>query len=189
MRGGNLMKISKNYVRINRNGYIGGEVENMDMRKIGSKLTSLRKENNLTLEEVSEKISLSSMAISRYENGQRQPKLAILEQLSQIYMVPLSEIIAAGETKNMSEIYQLDLQKEVATELVNIYQGELGRKIIKDKIDIDDRTNSLVDMVYYLEDMKKKISKATSIDEIKEVTGFIKHSKALLLSKIERGVA
>jgi XRE family transcriptional regulator, fatty acid utilization regulator len=52
---------------------------------IGSKLESVRKRLNLTLNEVSEKTKLAASALSEFENGKRSPKVAQLKQLADVY--------------------------------------------------------------------------------------------------------
>ena len=62
-----------------------------NIKEIVSKnLVNLRKQNNLTQVELSEKINYSDKAISRWEKGEVLPGLDILELLSYVYNVPIS---------------------------------------------------------------------------------------------------
>lgn len=56
-------------------------------------LTSLRKEKNLTQQEVSEIFSLTPQAISKWEAGQSIPDVETLEKLSSFYHVSIEEIL------------------------------------------------------------------------------------------------
>ena len=78
----------------------------IDQEKIGSFLRDLRKEKELTQEELAEKFGISSKSVSRWENGKTLPDLVILVELADYYEVDIKEIID-GERK--SEI----MEKEV----------------------------------------------------------------------------
>ncbi|MDR1082747.1 MAG: helix-turn-helix domain-containing protein, partial [Coriobacteriales bacterium] len=46
------------------------------MRFFGTKLRLLREEQSLTLQDVATGLGVTPMAVSRYENGQREPRLS-----------------------------------------------------------------------------------------------------------------
>ncbi len=69
-----------------------------DIRDIVSKnLIKLRKQNNLTQVDLSNKINYSDNAISRWEKGEVLPSLETLQTLSLIYNVPLTYFIEEHE--------------------------------------------------------------------------------------------
>ena len=76
----------------------------MDQAKIGSFLKALRKEKNLTQEQLAEKFNVASRTVSRWENGNNMPDLSILVELADFYDVDIRELID-GERKseNMTE--------------------------------------------------------------------------------------
>lgn len=76
----------------------------MNQAKIGSFLKELRKENNLTQEQLAEKYNVASRTVSRWENGNNMPDLLILVELADFYDVDIRELID-GERKseNMTE--------------------------------------------------------------------------------------
>ena len=76
----------------------------IDQNKIGGFLRELRKENNLTQEQLAEKFGVSSQRVSRWENGTTLPDLDILVELADYYNVEIQEIID-GERE--SEILQI----------------------------------------------------------------------------------
>ena len=80
-----------------------GENEMIDQIKIGRFLRDLRKEKELTQEQLAEKFGVSSRSVSRWENGNTMPELGILVELADYYEVDIKEIID-GERK--SEIVQ-----------------------------------------------------------------------------------
>ena len=71
----------------------------MDIMKIGKYLQKLRKEKNLTQEQLAEKMNVSRRTVSRWETGSNMPDLDILLELSDFYEVDLREILR-GERKS-----------------------------------------------------------------------------------------
>ena len=73
----------------------------IDRIKIGSFLKELRKEKELTQEQLAERFGVSSRSVSRWENGNTMPELGILVELAEYYEVDIKEIID-GERKSES---------------------------------------------------------------------------------------
>ena len=73
----------------------------IDRMKIGGFLRELRKEKELTQEQLAEKFGVSSRSVSRWENGNTMPELGILVELAEFYEVDIKEIID-GERKSES---------------------------------------------------------------------------------------
>lgn len=71
----------------------------MDQKKIGSFLKQLRNEKNITQEQLSEILYVSSRTISRWETGSNMPDLSILIQIADYYDVEVNEILD-GERKS-----------------------------------------------------------------------------------------
>ena len=61
----------------------------MDQKKIGVFLKELRKEKELTQEQLAEIVQVSNRTVSRWENGNNMPDLDILIELSDFYEVHL----------------------------------------------------------------------------------------------------
>ncbi len=76
----------------------------MDQKKTGLFLRELRKEKELTQEQLAEQFNVSSRTVSRWETGSNMPDLSVLVELSDFYQVDIKEIID-GERKseNMNE--------------------------------------------------------------------------------------
>ena len=76
----------------------------MDQVKIGTFLRELRKEKNLTQEQIAEQFGVAARTVSRWENGNNMPDLSILVELADYYDVDIRELID-GERKseNMTE--------------------------------------------------------------------------------------
>ncbi len=71
----------------------------MDQKKIGGFLKELRKEKEMTQEQLAEKFNVSSRTVSRWENGNNMPDFDILIEISDYYEVDLREILN-GERKS-----------------------------------------------------------------------------------------
>ena len=70
----------------------------MDLVKIGAFLKELRKEKNITQEELADKMGVSRRTVSRWETGSNMPDMDILIDISDFYDVDLREILD-GERK------------------------------------------------------------------------------------------
>ena len=71
----------------------------MDQIEIGAFLKELRKEKELTQEQLAEKLSVSGRTVSRWETGSNMPDIGMLVMLADFYEVSIPEIIA-GERKS-----------------------------------------------------------------------------------------
>ena len=72
----------------------------MDLVKIGAFLKELRKEKNITQEELADKMGVSRRTVSRWETGSNMPDMDILIDISDFYEVDLREILD-GERKEI----------------------------------------------------------------------------------------
>lgn len=68
----------------------------MDMNTIASYLQTLRKEKGLTQSELSERLGVSSQAVSNWERAESLPDTALLPELAMIYGVSVDEILGGG---------------------------------------------------------------------------------------------
>lgn len=71
----------------------------MDQQKIGAFLKSLRKEKELTQEQLAEQFNVSGRTVSRWETGVNMPDLSLLIELAEFYSLDIKEIID-GERKS-----------------------------------------------------------------------------------------
>lgn len=90
----------------------------MDMKKIGVFLAELRKDRNLTQDELGEKIGVTNKTVSRWENGNYLPPVEILQILSKLYNVSMNEILSGERLnekrykENAEEYIVADLKKK-----------------------------------------------------------------------------
>jgi len=71
----------------------------MDQIKIGAFLKELRKENNLSQEQLADRFNVSSRSISRWENGNTMPDISVMIELAEFYDIDIRELIS-GERKS-----------------------------------------------------------------------------------------
>lgn len=70
------------------------EVIKMDQIKIGKFIATLRKEKDLTQEQLGEKLGVTNKTISRWENGNYMPDIEMLSLLSKEFDVSINELIS-----------------------------------------------------------------------------------------------
>ena len=89
----------------------------MDQKKTGSFLRELRKEKQLTQEQLAERFGVTSRSVSRWETGSNMPDLSILVELADFYDVDIRDIIDGerkGEDMNKEEKERLQLVADYA---------------------------------------------------------------------------
>ena len=72
----------------------------MDLVKTGAFLKELRKEKNITQEELAEKMGVARRTVSRWETGANMPDMDILIDISDFYGVNPREILDEGKKRN-----------------------------------------------------------------------------------------
>ena len=89
----------------------------MDQKKVGSFLRELRKEKQLTQEQLAERFGVTNRSVSRWETGSNMPDLSILVELADFYDVDIRDIIDGerkGEDVNKEEKERLQLVADYA---------------------------------------------------------------------------
>lgn len=76
----------------------------MNQQKIGIFLKELRKEKQMTQEQLAEYLNVSNRSVSRWETGCNLPDLDILIQLSKYYDVQLIEILEGEKMKEENQL-------------------------------------------------------------------------------------
>ena len=98
----------------------------MDQVKIGGFLKEIRKEKELTQEQLAEKFNVSRRTVSRWETGSNLPDLDILIEMSDFYDVELRELLD-GERKSGK------MDKELKETVLKVaeFTNEEKKKIIE----------------------------------------------------------
>lgn len=74
----------------------------MDQIKIGRLISALRKEKQLTQEQLGEKIGVSQKSISRWETGKNMPDISLLRPLSDELGITVSELIEGEKQESIN---------------------------------------------------------------------------------------
>lgn len=59
----------------------------------GEKMKAIREKNKWTLEEMAQKLGTTKQALSKYERGERTPKITAAAKFANILGVPLKELV------------------------------------------------------------------------------------------------
>ena len=65
--------------------------------EFAKKLQKLRKQNNLTQEELSNKLYVSRTAVSKWESGKGYPNIESLKDISKIFKISIDELLSCDE--------------------------------------------------------------------------------------------
>ena len=78
-----------------------------DTIKFGTALSTLRKEADMTQNEVADRLNLSRQAISKYERGESFPDISVLVMLAELFYIPLGQLIGCGNpTQGDYSVYE-----------------------------------------------------------------------------------
>ena len=100
----------------------------MEQQKIGSFLKELRKEKNLTQEELAEKLNVSGRTVSRWETGSNMPDISLLVELAEFYDVSIPEIINGERESGTMKEEVKETVKETALSLSD-YAEAINKRI------------------------------------------------------------
>ena len=78
-----------------------------DTIKFGKALSTLRKQADMTQNEVADRLNLSRQAISKYERGESFPDISVLVMLAELFYIPLGQLIGYGNpTQGDYSVYE-----------------------------------------------------------------------------------
>lgn len=98
----------------------------MDQQKVGNFLKELRKEKNITQEQLAEILRVSRRTISRWETGSNMPDFDLLIEIADFYEVDLRDLL---DGEKSSEPMDKELKETVIK--VADYSNEEHAKIMK----------------------------------------------------------
>ena len=87
----------------------------MNQEKIGRFISILRKEKNMTQEELAEKIGVTDRAISKWENGRGMPDLSLMQPLCEELGITINELLSGEKIKR--ENYQQKLEENIVNKI------------------------------------------------------------------------
>ena len=83
----------------------------MAKETFGQRITNLRKEKELTQNDIAEKIGVTAQAVSKWENDQATPDIDILIKLSDIFEISLDELL--GKEKKITVLNERPSKKDI----------------------------------------------------------------------------
>ena len=103
----------------------------MNQQKTGEFLKYLRKNKDMTQEQLAERFNVSSRTVSRWETGTNMPDLDMLIELADFYDVDIREIIDGERKSDNMDTETKDTLKKVAE-----YAAEENKKLKNKMIDM-----------------------------------------------------
>ena len=114
----------------------------MEQLKVGRFITKKRKEQNLTQEQLAERLGVSNKTVSKWETGKCMPDYAVVKNLCEELNVSVSELMDGEETDDKSirmydeeqildllrRTQELEKQKVMLTGVVLIVMGIAHRR-------------------------------------------------------------
>ena len=71
----------------------------MNQEKIGKFIAKIRKEKNMTQQELADKLNVTDRAVGNWENGRRMPDVVFYKPLCEILGISLNELLSGEEIK------------------------------------------------------------------------------------------
>jgi len=95
------------------------------MKTIGEKLLILREERNLKQKELAELACITEAALSRYENGKREPKGEIISRLAKILNVTTDYLLNDEDSNKKVETHSaINTNELFVNQLINGYKDK-----------------------------------------------------------------
>ena len=93
----------------------------MNQEKIGRFIAELRKEKNMTQQELADKLNITDRAISHWENGRSIPDAGVILELCKILNINVNELLSAKKIKEekyneRAEESLLEMRREIETQ-------------------------------------------------------------------------
>lgn len=89
----------------------------MNQEKIGNFICELRKEKNLTQNDIAEKLGVTNRSVSNWENGKYMPDLSLFKPLCEILGISINELMSGEKIDN--ESYQDKLEENIINAIDN----------------------------------------------------------------------
>ena len=152
----------------------GGE-EMQTKLTTGERLTDLRREHNLTLEQVSEQTGLVKSTLSNYENDKKPDiNLGALEKLAALYGVGLDYLLGLTENKKHSGTSLADLH--LSDDAVDVLSsGKVNNRLLSELITHPEFARLMADMEIYVDGIVSM--------QIRNLNSLLKSARAAILEK------
>lgn len=130
----------------------------------GENLKRLRKEKDLTQEDLAEVLGVSFQAISKWERGESYPDITVLPEVASFFKVSVDELLGVNKAENEEEIIKdLEAYDNLTDETL---KQEIIRRL-KEKFPNDFRIllRYMTSLVHFKENTPENIAKVIAIYE------------------------
>src|SRR5579875_2054576 len=109
----------------------------IDLVTFGQRLRHLRRARGLTLSELGERVGRAPSALSLFENGRREPKLSLIEQLAAALSVPVTELLSRQPPSRRAqlEIAVADAQQDPSYRRLGLPPLKVGARVPTDVLE------------------------------------------------------
>ena len=89
----------------------------MDVKEVGNKIATIRKEKGWTQKEIAERLHISTAAVSKWERGLNYPDLSLMEPLAELLGITVAELLGVVNEpensiiKDITEISQKEKER------------------------------------------------------------------------------
>src|SRR5438874_1568932 len=113
------------------------QTDGIDLFTFGQRLRHLRRMRGLTLTELGERIDRAPSVLSLIENGRREPKLSLIEQLATALSVPVTELLSRQPPSRRAqlEIALADAQQDPSYRRLGLPQLKIGARVPTDVLE------------------------------------------------------
>jgi len=110
-------------------------------------LIEARTNKSLTVRKLGSLLGVSGVTVTRYETGERQPDLEMIEKIADVFKMNWTDFIVEDKIMTTNENYQLTLKMEVLKEQAVAVGAAISRQLTA--LEIDTETDPLY--VLYLQ--------------------------------------
>ena len=119
------------------------------IQTIGVQIAKLRKEKNITQEELAKNLDISAQAVSKWENG-GSPDLELLPKIADYFNVSIDYLFGRGQIQNKSGFTQKDfverldaLQKQISENSLFVYNDTIKSLVALEFEDDEAKSDSI----------------------------------------------
>ena len=116
----------------------------MDQQKVGKFIQDLRKEKNMTQQDLADYLGITDKAVSKWENGRCLPDVYFLEQISGLFQVTEKELLNGERSFKKKEIDPNHHEKIL--EIKNVSKS-FGKRKVLDNINFDIYEGDIVGLI------------------------------------------
>ena len=113
------------------------QTDGIDLVTLGQRLRHLRRARGLTLAELGERVGRAPSVLSLLENGRREPKLSLVEQLAGALSVPVTELLSRQPPSRRAqlEIALADAQRDPSYRRLGLPPLKVGSRVPTDVLE------------------------------------------------------